>query len=115
MARKKKDSIESEVPVEESDLASSEANVEENEPISSPKPETKAKSNARLPKIEKGIPDGKITFDIFFAYCIKKYPEQVKVDHYRAMKNYLAQKNCATIDTKQGFCASFKGYGLSIE
>lgn len=70
--------------------------------------------HAKIPQIIKGIPQGKITFDIFFAYGIKKFPDQIKVDHYRAMKNYLKQKNNAMIDTKDGFCESFKSYGLNI-
>lgn len=73
------------------------------------------KKNARLPKMDKGIPTGKLTFDIFFAYCIKKYPESVKVSHYRAMKNYLKGQGRAMIDSKDGFCKSFKAYGLIIE
>lgn len=93
----------------------SEIDTEKSESIQEVETTSAEKPNARLPKMDKGIPAGKLTFDIFFAYCIKKYPESVKVSHYRAMKNYLKGQGYAMIDSKDGFCESFKSYGLIIE
>ena len=112
MAKRKNKKTEEEVVNEAEISVDSEDSSEKNEDIQGVPP---LKKEAKLPKMEKGIPSGKLTFDIFFAYAIKKFPDQVKVNHYRAMRNYLKQKGHAMIDTKDGFCESFKAYGLVIE
>lgn len=119
MARKKKKEQEKDMKLDfdlEEKVSEAEKEVsEKKEEVEEEKPVKKQIKSAKLPKMDKGIAKGKLTFDIFFAYCIKKYPKQIKVDHYRAMKDYLRHKGYAMIDTKQGFSESFKAYGLNIE
>ncbi len=68
-----------------------------------------------MPPLKKYVPEDKLSFDSFFAYAIKKHENQVRPDHYRAMKIFLIEKNHAMIDSKEGFCEAFKIYGLTLD
>lgn len=115
MGRKKSVKLTTDSENDSNILEDSGIDSEKTEYIQTVKDNSLKNKNAKLPKMDKGIPTGKLTFDIFFAYCIKKYPESVKVSHYRAMKNYLKGQGRAMIDSKDGFCESFRAYGLIIE
>ena len=55
-----------------------------------------------------------MAFDAFFSYMIRKYPKQVRIDHYKPLKSFLISKNHGMIDTKEGFTSIFKEYGLNL-
>lgn len=58
--------------------------------------------------------DTRVSWNVFFAWAIKMHPTQVKVEHYRAMKTFLASKNHAMLDTRAGFIETFRSYGLDL-
>lgn len=121
MAKKKKNEFDGEDTMEEVTSVDGESlsvetespSVEQETPSSSDG--KKVSKKARMPPLKKGVKEGEITFDIFFAWSIKKSPNVIRPDHYRAMKVFLISKSHAMIDTKEGFCQIFKQYGLNLE